>query len=57
MTGFDKKTLADWEQLAARDLAGKPADSLVWTTPEGIPVKPLYTAADLEGLAHLDSLP
>ena len=36
---------------------GKPADSLVWTTPEGIRVKPLYTAADLEGLEHLDSLP
>jgi methylmalonyl-CoA mutase len=57
VTGFDKKTLADWEELAARDLGGKPADSLVWATPEGIPVKPLYTAADLEGLEQLDSLP
>ncbi|HEY2890266.1 MAG TPA: methylmalonyl-CoA mutase [Dongiaceae bacterium] len=57
MTGFEKKTLADWEKLAARDLAGKPADSLAWTTPEGIRVKPLYTAADLEGLEHLGSLP
>ena len=25
-----------------------------WSTPEGIEVKPLYTAADLEGLEHLD---
>ncbi len=25
-----------------------------WTTPEGIEVKPLYTAADLEGLEHLE---
>jgi methylmalonyl-CoA mutase len=57
VTGFEKKTLADWEKLAARDLAGKPADSLAWTTPEGIRVKPLYTAADLEGLEHLGSLP
>ncbi len=25
-----------------------------WKTPEGIEVKPLYTAADLEGIEHLD---
>ncbi|MBN8233437.1 methylmalonyl-CoA mutase [Corallococcus macrosporus] len=29
----------------------------VWDTPEGIPVKPLYTREDLEGVAHLGSLP
>ncbi len=57
MSGFEKKTLADWEKLAARDLAGKPSDSLAWTTPEGIRVKPLYTASDLEGLENLESLP
>jgi methylmalonyl-CoA mutase len=28
-----------------------------WQTPEGIPVKPLYTAADLDGVDHLDTLP
>ncbi|RKH56518.1 methylmalonyl-CoA mutase [Corallococcus llansteffanensis] len=28
-----------------------------WDTPEGIPVKPLYTAEDLEGVEHLGSLP
>ncbi|GMU06494.1 methylmalonyl-CoA mutase [Corallococcus caeni] len=28
-----------------------------WDTPEGIPVKPLYTREDLEGVAHLGSLP
>ena len=28
-----------------------------WTTPEGIAVKPLYTAADLDGLPHADTLP
>ena len=31
--------------------------ALDWTTPEGIVVKPLYTAADLEGLETLGSLP
>ena len=29
----------------------------VWTTPEGIDVKSVYTAADLDGLEHLHSLP
>jgi len=32
-------------------------DSLVWNTPESIPVKPLYTAADLREVNHLDTLP
>jgi methylmalonyl-CoA mutase len=53
----DRKSLADWAARAERDLAGKPAASLDWQTPEGITVKPLYTAADLEALQHLDSLP
>ena len=47
--------LRDWEELARKELKGDP-ESLVWDTPEGIPVKPLYTAADLEGL-HVDTLP
>jgi methylmalonyl-CoA mutase len=29
----------------------------MWNTPEQIPVKPLYTAADLDGVDHLDTLP
>src|SRR5690606_14451108 len=32
-------------------------DSLTWQTPEGIPVKPLYTEADLKDLPTLGSLP
>ena len=36
-------TLAHWQALAAREVKG--AD-LTWRTPEGIDVKPLYTAAD-----------
>ncbi len=57
MTEFAKHTLSDWDGLAAKDLKGKAAESLVWETPEGIRVKPLYTAADLEGLEHLGGLP
>jgi methylmalonyl-CoA mutase len=35
--------VADWAKLAAGEVKGK---SLDWHTPEGISVKPLYTAAD-----------
>ena len=46
-----------WAKLAQKELGEKPLSDLIWTTPEGIAVKPLYTAADLEGLEGLDSLP
>jgi methylmalonyl-CoA mutase len=52
-----KGTLDDWRAMAARELKGKAPESLTWETPEGIAVKPLYTAADLEGLETLNSLP
>jgi methylmalonyl-CoA mutase len=49
--------LADWEKAAAQSLRGAPIESLTWRTPEGIAVKPLYTAADTKDLPHTDSLP
>ncbi len=33
---------------------GKPEAGAIWQTPEQIPVKPIYTAADLEGMEHLN---
>src|SRR5690606_16977695 len=57
MADFPKPTLDDWRELASKDLKGKPLETLDWETPEGIRVKPLYTAADLEGLEHLNTLP
>ncbi|QCG95127.1 methylmalonyl-CoA mutase [Azospirillum sp. TSA2s] len=57
MTEFPKKTLADWDKLAAKDLgADGDLSKLTWKTPEGLDVKALYTAADLEGM-ELDTLP
>jgi len=56
----DSKTQSNrdaWEALASKDYKGKTPDDQVWMTPEGIPVKPLYTAADLEGLEHVDTFP
>jgi methylmalonyl-CoA mutase len=57
MTDGKSKTLEDWQDLAKRELKGGDPADLVWQTPEGIAVKPLYTAADLEGLETLGSLP
>ena len=45
-----------WRQLAEQELQADP-EQLIWHTPEGIRVEPLYTAADLEGLEAVDSLP
>ncbi len=49
--------LETWRALAGRELKGKPVETLDWETPEGIVVKPLYTERDLDGLAHMGSLP
>jgi methylmalonyl-CoA mutase len=54
--GSRKPTQSDWQALADRETKGRAAE-LVWRTAEGIPVKPLYTAADLERLETLGGLP
>ena len=50
MADFGKRSRQDWNKLATRESKGKDPDSLTWQTPEGIPVRPLYTAEDLAGL-------
>jgi methylmalonyl-CoA mutase len=50
-------TLTDWLRAAAKSAPGGDVAALDWVTPEGITVKPLYTAADLAGLPHTDTLP
>nr|MBC8463933.1 methylmalonyl-CoA mutase [Deltaproteobacteria bacterium] len=45
-----------WLETAQKELRGKPIDAITWKTPEGIPVKPIYSADDLEGFAHMDTL-
>ena len=39
-----------WRELASKELRGRDPEELVWETPEGLRVRPLYTAADLETL-------
>ncbi|SHN05992.1 methylmalonyl-CoA mutase [Actinacidiphila paucisporea] len=49
-------TLEQWRQ-AVKQATGSSAADLVWETPEGIAVKPLYTGRDLEGLDFLGTYP
>jgi methylmalonyl-CoA mutase len=48
---------AEWKALASKELRGKDVDGLVWTSPDGLAVRALYTAEDLEGLEHTDTMP
>ena len=57
MADFPKKSLRDWSTLATKERRGEPPEQLTVETPEGVSVKALYTAADLGGIDHLDSLP
>ena len=54
---FKTATLADWRAAATQSLKGAAPESLNWRTPEGLTLKPLYTAADLQGLPYTDTLP
>ena len=46
-----------WARLAARELRGRDPESLTWATLEGIRVAPVHSAADLNGLPHMGSMP
>jgi len=46
-----------WREAAAKTAPGGDPEALNWRTPEGLLVKPLYTAADIAGLPHADTLP
>jgi methylmalonyl-CoA mutase len=49
--------LEAWRKAAAKSAPGGDLEALNWVTPEGLVVKPLYTAADVQGLPHADTLP
>ncbi len=54
---FKPASLADWHKAAAKSAPGGSVDALNWLTPDGIAVKPLYTAQDVAGLPHANTLP
>ncbi|MBU1193392.1 MAG: methylmalonyl-CoA mutase [Proteobacteria bacterium] len=49
--------IKQWEELAQKQLKGISLEDLTRSTPEGIDIKPLYTAKDLERVDFLDNLP
>ena len=54
---FQPATLEQWAMAAAKSAPGGDVAALSWITPEGLNVKPLYTAADVAGLPHANTLP
>ena len=52
-----KEQIAQWEKRASKELKGKDLAKHIWSTPEGIDVKPLYTSEDLKNCQYQESLP
>ena len=57
MSNDKSPDLADWEEMFSQETRGRTSEQSIWHTPEGIPIKPLYTAQDTESLKYLDSMP
>jgi methylmalonyl-CoA mutase len=51
------RTLADWDKVVRKQLGGADPNTLDTITPEGIRLKALYTAEDVAGLPHANTLP
>jgi len=51
------KSIENWKKNALSELNRSEIDDFVVETPEGINIKPLYTASDNKGLEHLNTLP
>jgi methylmalonyl-CoA mutase len=54
---FQSATLEAWTKAAAKSAPGGDVNALAWQTPDGISVKPLYTAQDTKDLKYTDTLP
>jgi len=57
MADFKTPSVDEWRELARKELKGGDPDDLVWRTAEGIEIKPLYGAEDLERLETVGGLP
>ena len=54
---FKPASAAQWAQAAAKSAPGSDVNALHWQTPDGISVKPLYTAEDIKDLPFTNTLP
>ncbi|MFT3930734.1 MAG: methylmalonyl-CoA mutase [Spongiibacteraceae bacterium] len=50
-------TLEDWQKAATKSVKSGSLDDLTWHTPEGIDVKPFYSAEDIKGLPYTNTFP
>jgi len=56
-TEFNASNLQAWAKAAAKSAPGGDLHALNWMTPDGISVKPLYTAEDTKHLPYANTLP
>ncbi len=54
---FNASNLEAWQKAAIKSAPGGDVSALNWKTPDGIIVKPLYTAADTANLLYVNTLP
>lgn len=54
---FAATPLEAWAKAAAKSAPEGDLGALNWQTPDGITVKPLYTAEDIKDLPYTDTLP
>ncbi|MEM9434852.1 MAG: methylmalonyl-CoA mutase [Pseudomonadota bacterium] len=47
----------DWSARAEKELRGRPLEGLTWQSPEGIAIKPVYSADDAQSLDHMGPMP
>ena len=47
MSNNSSRTIKEWADLAKKELKGKESDTLIWRTPEGIDIQPLYSEKDI----------
>ncbi|MBK1683740.1 methylmalonyl-CoA mutase [Rhodoferax fermentans] len=54
---FQAADMQAWAKAAAKSAPNGDVDALNWLTPDGITVKPLYTAEDTQALPYTNTLP
>ena len=55
--GVPESNLEAWKKSAQKSAPNGDIDQLGWKTPDGIHLKALYTAEDMEGLQYTHTLP
>ncbi len=52
-----KYTLEEWQALATKQMKGLTPEEMEWHTPEGVPIKVLYTQEDVKDLKFANTMP